>query len=126
MVEWKNNMKTQNSLFVINPYFDDSLKSWVFDDPDRGLHKEALVQGADLLCEMLHQKYGDFSASFSAGEIPNADLIMCRTTEGDYEAGTWYKERHTGMDAWLCPALFQYFDDAPATIYVKVNRKFEK
>ena len=116
-------MKTENSLFVIKPYFDEGLEAWVFDDEERGLYKEALVLGADLLCQSLYEKYGDFSASFSANYIPNADVVLHRTTEPSRQNGTWYKEATSKQDAWLCPALFKFFDEAPDSIYLKVNPK---
>ena len=111
-----------NSLFVLKPYFDKALETWVFDDEERGLKKEALVLGADTLCQMLYDKYGDFSASFSAGYIPDSDLILHRVTEGSEKVGTWYKEETTGLEVWLCPALFTFFEEAPDEIFVRVNK----
>jgi hypothetical protein len=115
-------MKTENSLFVIKPYFDNDSQAWVFDDKERGLHKEALVLGADILCEALYEKYGDFSASFSANYIPDSDIVLHRITEPSKERGTWYQEETTHQEAWLCPALFKFFDEAPDSIYLRVNR----
>ena len=116
-------MKTENSLFVIMPYFDKSLEAWVFDDEERGLKKEALVLGADLLCQRLYEKYGDFSASFSANYIPDSDIVLHRRTEPSRQNGTWYVEATTKQDTWLCPALFKFFNEAPDSIYLKVNPK---
>lgn len=111
-----------NSLFVLKPYYDKEKESWVFDDEERGLKKEALVLGADKLCQALYDKYGDFSASFSAGYIPDSDFVLNRVSESSHEFGTWYEEEATKQEAWLCPALFKFFDEAPDNIYLRVNR----
>jgi hypothetical protein len=33
--------------------------------------------------------------------------------------GNWYGA--AGMEGWLCPALFKYFDAAPSAIYCKAE-----
>jgi hypothetical protein len=38
--------------------------------------------------------------------------------------GNWYKEKTTGMEGWLCPALFHYFDVAPRRLYLAIGPKY--
>ena len=35
--------------------------------------------------------------------------------------GNWYRFDGTDLEGWLCPALFHYFDSAPAEIYVRAE-----
>jgi hypothetical protein len=35
--------------------------------------------------------------------------------------GNWYRWAATGMEGWLCPALFLYFPTAPGKLYVQVK-----
>ena len=37
--------------------------------------------------------------------------------------GNWYASDDPPMEGWLCPALFRYFDKAPAELYVKAEAK---
>ena len=32
--------------------------------------------------------------------------------------GNWYREKTTGMEGWLCPALLRYFEIAPKRLYL--------
>ena len=56
-------------------------------------------------------------AVFSAQEFPGAH-------RGDWvredSGGNWYALG--GEEAWLCPALFDYFDSAPPNLWVQVRR----
>lgn len=37
--------------------------------------------------------------------------------------GNWYWNESLGMEGWLCPALFKYFDTAPERIYAQALPK---
>jgi hypothetical protein len=37
--------------------------------------------------------------------------------------GNWYAWSERGIEGWLCPALFKYFEAAPNEIYVKASPK---
>ena len=37
--------------------------------------------------------------------------------------GNWYYSPQFDMEGWLCPALFKYFPEAPAEIFVKAEPK---
>ena len=38
-----------------------------------------------------------------------------------YGGGFYYLDPETGRSGWLCPALFKYFHEAPAAIYVRAD-----
>ena len=35
--------------------------------------------------------------------------------------GNWYFCAEFGMEGWLCPALFHYFNEAPRELYVRAE-----
>ncbi len=35
--------------------------------------------------------------------------------------GNWYRLDEPPMEGWLCPAMFLYFNEAPAELYVKAE-----
>jgi hypothetical protein len=37
--------------------------------------------------------------------------------------GNWYYSADLDMEGWLCPALFRYFSDAPAFLYVQIKAR---
>tara|TARA_Y100000310_G_C20223506_1_gene596803 strand:- start:235 stop:573 length:339 start_codon:yes stop_codon:yes gene_type:complete len=111
-----------NSLFTIAPYLTNG--QWVFDDSTKGLKAEPLILGADTLCDLLFNKYGEFNIVFSSNKIPKYDLCLERESKsGEIAGGTQYIEAKTGQEAWLCPALFKYFDEAPFSLYVKASSR---
>ena len=112
-----------NSLFAIAPYKFQGF--WVFDDPNVGLRQEPFVSGADTIIDVLTEKIPDaangFKLVFSVQPFPGftARFEWRRSEMG----GNWYAWPERGMEGWLCPALFKYFDTAPKEIYVKVSAK---
>ena len=62
-----------------------------------------------------------FTLLFSTIPFPgcNAKFEWLRAESG----GNWYLFRELDMEGWLCPALFKYFDNAPATIYAQFKKK---
>jgi hypothetical protein len=110
-----------NAIQVIFPYLHQGM--WVFDDEEVGLNKEPFVSGADKVIERAIQAKGIANAAegfrliFSGGPFPGHDLKLDWVREGD--GGNWYRAEKFDMDGWLCPALFRYFDEAPATIYAQ-------
>lgn len=111
----------QNALFAIHPYFDQGL--WVFDDPGRGLVKEPFVSGMPEMIERATGRLPDpadgFTAVFSARSFPGANIELERMRQES--GGWWYRWAATGQEGWLCPALFQYFAEAPPRIFVQVQ-----
>lgn len=110
-----------NALFIIQPY--KALGTWVFDDESRHLLREPFVLGVPAMIDQkLSQKgiTGDqFNLVFTSGILPNADAVLVK--ENDLSEGAWYNLKDTTQNGWLCPALMQYFDDAPETISILIN-----
>ena len=108
-----------NALFTIRPYWYNG--TWVFDDPSRDLDKEPFVAGIpdminDLVKDIPNVKDG-FTLIFSPRKFPGAQRRVTWLREED--GGNWYFDEVTHTEGWLCPALFEYFDKAPKSIYVQ-------
>ena len=110
-----------NAIIAIHPYKYEGL--WVFDDAKVGLVQEPFVSGADEIIEKMVQEIPDaaqgFTLLFSATPFPghHATLEWRRKDLG----GNWYYNPELGIEGWLCPALFKYFETAPREIYVKAE-----
>jgi hypothetical protein len=111
----------KNQVMVIQPY--RAHETWVFDDPVTGLVQEPFVAGIPEMIDLLVQGIPDasqgFRLLFSGSPIPGFQVNVDWVREDG--GGHWYREPNTGMDGWLCPALFKYFVNAPATLYVKAE-----
>jgi hypothetical protein len=112
-----------NFLLVIHPYKHDGV--WVFDDPAVGLVKEPFVAGADVILDKLTAHIPNAAAGvtvlFSANPFPGAKYEFHWRREEF--GGHWYADPASGLEGWLCPALFKYFDKAPDRIYAEVRPK---
>ena len=112
-----------NALFVIFPYKEHGV--WVFDDERVGLTREPFVAGADTILDVLTanlpQAEQGVKLVFSAAPFPGymARFVLERPEYG----GNWYRWPEKGMEGWLCPALFKYFDKAPPELFVSVGPK---
>jgi hypothetical protein len=121
--------KFRNSILVIRPY--KYYGTWVFDDENVGLVREAFVAGMPEIIERclfdagidLVKAERGFSLIFSSNYFPGYQVELSRVS-GDKlnedSGGNWY-EGVGGLKGWLCPALFCYFDEAPEKIYAKVG-----
>jgi hypothetical protein len=112
-----------NAIGVIFPYKHSGV--WMFDDATVGLLREPFVSGAPEIIERLVAKIPSakdgFALYFSEAPFPRhqAELIWVREEYG----GNWYRLNGTGLDGWLCPALFKYFSTAPARIYCRAEAR---
>jgi hypothetical protein len=112
-----------NSLSVIAPYRYEGM--WVFDDPRVGLIQEPFVAGADTIIDAMVAGIPDaakgFRLLFAAEAFPGYQhkLEWVRPEM----SGNVYRWVGSGMEGWLCPALFKYFTEAPREIYLKVEAK---
>ncbi len=110
-----------NSLQVLRPY--NYQGSWVFDDDRVGLTREPFVLGIDEMIERLvaaiPQPEDGFRLIFSPTPFPGygAKLEWRREESG----GNWYFSSTFGIEGWLCPALFKYFDAAPPEFYARAE-----
>ncbi len=112
-----------NAINVIAPY--KHLGMWVFDDPRVGLVQEPFVSGADTMIDRVVSNIPNAEAGFIM--VFSADPFPGHQFKLDWRRaelrGNWYFSQDLGMEGWLCPALFKYFDEAPKHIYVQVKPK---
>ncbi len=106
---------------VIAPYRDKG--TWVFDDPRFGLVREPFVAGVpemiDALVADIPAAESGFRLTFSANPFPGFAKKLTRL-RGDMQ-GNYYRLDDPPMEGWICPALFRYYDRAPAELYVKAE-----
>ena len=112
-----------NAINVIIPYRWEGM--WVFDDERVGLDKEPFVSGADDIIDKMVAGIPDaasgFRLIFSATPFPGSTVELEWSREDS--GGNWYQVPALGMEGWLCPALFKYFESAPPKIYAQVRSR---
>ena len=112
-----------NAIIAIHPYKYEGL--WVFDDAKVGLSQEPFVSGADEIIDRMVQGIPNaatgFTLLFSASPFPGHQAIF-EWRRKDL-GGNWYYSPQLGLEGWLCPALFRYFDAAPERIYAQFKAK---
>jgi len=112
-----------NSILVIHPYKYEGV--WVFDDPKVGLVQEPFVSGADTIIDKMVESIPNAEKGvtilFSGQPFPGGqyEFVWRREEMG----GNWYFSPQFGIEGWLCPALFKYFDQTPLRIYAQVKPK---
>jgi len=112
-----------NSILVIHPYKSEGM--WVFDDARVGLVQEPFVSGADTMIDRMVEGIPNAANGvtilFSALRFPGSqhEFVWRREESG----GNWYFSPQFGMEGWLCPALFKYFNAAPEKIFAQVKPK---
>lgn len=114
--------KTQ--IKVLMPYKWNTI--WVFDDKETGLVREAFVAGADDVMDDLSKDFKKpekgFVLMFSHEPFPGATHSFTKKrTQG--KVGTNYNWDRRNKNVWLCPALFQYFPEAPKRIFAMAKEK---
>jgi hypothetical protein len=112
----KNNF-IMNTIEMICPYQLNG--QWMFDDDRHGLVREPFVFGAEHALDYLSLLVGAayrLKVFFSASPLPQHHFLLTWLS-GDGSAGAWY-ETNGGNSLWLCPALLNYFNKPPQTIYV--------
>ena len=113
-----------NAIGVIAPYRYEGM--WVFDDPAVGLNREPFVAGIDKMIDQLVASIPNaergFRLLFSATPFPGHTVRLDWRREES--GGNWYFCPQLGIEGWLCPALFRYFDKAPAELYARAEAKF--
>jgi hypothetical protein len=106
----------KNAISTIYPYKSEG--GWFFDDPAIGVVREAFVSGADDVMEALSGGDEKFKMTFSHSPFPGYEFKF-DWCGAEYD-GNWY-EGH-GMRGWLCSVLLAYFDEAPKSIYLQVEK----
>jgi hypothetical protein len=114
-----------NQIMVIASYWLADDETWVFDNLAVGLYQEPFVSGVPEMIDYLVKDIPDaragFRLLFSASPFPGHQQRLVWQWE-DCE-GNWYASVDPSMEGWLCPALFRYFDRAPAELYVRAEAK---
>ena len=97
--------------------------TWVYDDPEVGVYAEPFVLGADTMLSQLRAAQvgpgrNPFWITFAASPFPGA--LEARRLEEE-AGGVWYEAELQGhlLRGWLCNHFFDYFETAPATVYVR-------
>jgi hypothetical protein len=111
-----------NAIHTILCYWTGS--TWAFDDAARGIIREPFVSGADSILTLAALRAGvqdprtnGFTLTFS--EQPFPGFQACAARGLPEHSGFWYTSM--GVDGWLCPALFKFFEAAPLHIYFMVK-----
>lgn len=109
-----------NAMMVIFPYKIEGI--WAFDDAAKGLGREPFVDSANSFIEGLVASIPNaeqgFRLLFSANPFPGYALSLKWVRE-EYN-GNWYVGEN-GVEGWLCPALFKYFDATPPQLFAKAE-----
>jgi hypothetical protein len=112
-----------NMIRVIKPY--KYHHAWVFDDEEVGLNREPFVSGADTMIDRatadIPNAQDGFLLYFSDKPFPDFQYQLTWLRE-EYQ-GNWYTCEALNTEGWLCPALFKYFKETPAEIFVKATPK---
>ena len=110
-----------NSLYVLRPYRHEG--TWVFDDETVGLQREPFVLGIDVMLDRLTVDIpgaaSGFRLIFSPQPFPGYTAKL-EWRRDDY-GGNWYFSPTYGIEGWLCPALFKYFEVAPKELYARAE-----
>jgi len=105
-------------------YYDFNNNRWAFDDEAKGLKAEGFHFGIGKMIVGLVQnepfyKLQTYELAFSPLGFFNAQARLEWVQKGG--DGNWYA--WNGLEGWLCPELYKYFDVAPREIYVRITRK---
>lgn len=74
----------------------------------------------DLLVAEIPNAALGFKLIFSANPFPGHQAEL--TWQKEEYGGNWYRWDAKNLEGWLCPALFHYFNQAPAKIYCQAER----
>jgi len=112
-----------NALSVLFPYKYEGM--WVFDDPDVGLRREPFVMGID---QMITHFVADIPIAHKGFKLllsptPFPGYVIKLEWRREEYGGNWYFCPQIGIEGWLCPALFKYFDQAPKELYARAEPK---
>ncbi len=121
LVPGLNSPPRSNSIMTIAPYQHNG--TWVFDDLSAGLVEEPFIAGVpemiDVLVEDIPDAKNGFRLTFSAIPFPGHEKKL--TWQRAEAGGNYYSIEDPPMEGWLCPAMFQYFKEAPQELYVKAE-----
>ena len=116
-----------DNIQCIYPYYDENMGLWVFDDAEKNLQKEALIEGIDDMLDYMVKEKGlkerKLGVAFSNTEIQNHDVLLELIEPADPNGrinGNMYRWTKNQINGWLCPSLYKYFEEAPKKLYMKI------
>lgn len=111
-------IKSKNVINVLYPYRTEN-GTWVYDDSDIGVFKEAFVMGSsEVIDHLVGLDCNNFKLLISSNPIPN---YTAKLNKLDREYEGWYQLEGTNMEHWLCGCVLDYFENYPDNIYVKIE-----
>lgn len=102
---------------------------WVFDDGRVGLVEEPLLRGTDRLINVATAAVGiatpgeGFRLQFADCPFDGWQYRVNFMSADEELGGNWYFSPDFGIRHWLCPALFLYYPQAPAVLYVALAER---
>jgi hypothetical protein len=112
-----------NLLKVIYPYKHQEM--WVFDDEKAGLRQEPFIAGSDEIISKLvvnvPNAESGFILIFSDNPFPGYNVFL--EWRREQYRGNWYYCPQLGIEGWLCPAMFHYFDQTPEKLFILFKPK---
>ena len=112
-------------IFMILPY--RLMDCWVFDDEAHGLYQEPFVGTTNEILDRMvaERKIRDsvrgFKLFFSRTPFDGIQYALFWVRESN--GGNVYRSPEFELEGWLCPALFKYFQKAPAFFFVRVANR---
>jgi hypothetical protein len=92
-------------------------EEWFMDDPTKGIIMEPLVRGVpEIIASIVGRKVDRLYVTFTSESQAAHTHVLVRKLPED--GGFWYQLQDTTMKGWLCPVLMQYFEEAPANLYL--------
>jgi hypothetical protein len=112
----------ESRIFTIEPYRTEA--GWAFDDESVGLIAEPFIgdinQVFDDAALDLPGHPDRMRLRFAGHKFDGFQRVLDHVRADEVE-GHWYRDRRTGIEGWLCPAMFCYFHEAPKVIYVEAS-----
>jgi len=94
--------------------------NWVFDDRGKGIKNEAFVMGSSEIIEAVKEQLGKEPRTLMFSDVVELEhKIELQEACGDQ--WSLYHSEETGREGWLCPVLYQYFEQPPETIYFSLE-----
>lgn len=112
-----------NAILTISPFWDSNSRTWVFNDPVRGLLREPFVAGVPAMLNDLTKNIPNardgFRLTFAPTPFPGFQRTLCRVKE-EY-SGVWYRDESNALEGWFCPVFWKFMNPAPERIYARAE-----
>lgn len=94
---------------------------WFFDDDSRNIHYEEFVSGIPeiILAVAKNPEATRVKLEVHTSPIQSADGVLDRISDSNVnEPGVYYSMGT--LRGWFCPTFWKYFDEAPATLWIRI------